>query len=101
MTQRSGSDLNDEGLASALRRFPTHAPQIRDLIMRNENFRTICDDLACAEQALLAVDRLQVGIREARRREFKEMVDTLSTEIERLLTQTKVINISGWHDKQQ
>ncbi len=90
MTERSGSDLYGEGLASALRRFPTHAAQIRALIMRNENFRTICDDLACAEQALLAVDRFEAGIRDARRREFTEMVDDLSVELERLLSQAKI-----------
>ncbi len=91
MTDRSGSDPCDEGLASALRRFPTHDTQIRDLIARNETFRTICEDLACAEQALLSVDRLDDGIRDARRREFTEMVDDLSVEIERLLTQAKII----------
>ena len=92
----TGIDSDGEGLASALRRFPTHAAQIRDLIRRNESFRTICEDLACAERALLFVNHLDEGIREARRQEFTEMVDDLSIEVERLLSQTKITTMSDW-----
>ena len=91
MREGSGFDQRDEGLAVALRRFPTHAAQIRTLIERNENFRTMCDDLACVEQALLSVDQFPVEIRNDRRREFTELVDGLAVEIERVLSQVKVL----------
>ncbi len=99
MTERTGFELADEGLAAALRRFPTHAAQMRTLIQRNESFRAMCDDLACVEQALLSVDKLPSEIREDRRREFTELVDSLAVEIERKLSQVKVISITR-HMKQ-
>lgn len=80
----------DEGLVSALRRFPTHAAQIRHLIERNENFRAMCDDLAVAERALLSVDQLPTTVRDERRIEFTQMVDSLAAEIERSLGLIKV-----------
>lgn len=95
MHEGTGFDPKDGGLASALRRFPTHAAQIRSLITRNENFRTMCDDLACVEQALLSVDQFPAEIRNDRRREFTELVDGLAIEIERVLSQVKVIPFLG------
>jgi uncharacterized protein YbcI len=79
-----------QGLASALRRFPTHAAQIHTLIERNESFRGMCEDLACVERALLSVDELPEIIRAARRVEFVQMADSLAAEIERALGQIKV-----------
>lgn len=84
----------DEGLASALRRFPTHTAQIRHLIERNESFRAMCDDLAVAERALLSVDQLPGAVRDERRVEFTQMVDSLAAEIERSLSLIKVAFIA-------
>ena len=82
----------DEGLASALRRFPTHSAQIRHLIERNESFRAMCDDLAIAERALLSVDRLPSAVRDERGAVgFTQMVDSLAVEIERCLSRIKVV----------
>ena len=89
------------GRASALRRFPTHSAQIENLIGRNETFRGLCDDLAVAEQALLAVDQLPVAVREARRVEFKELVDSLASELERALSQIKVVALPRRYDRQR
>lgn len=86
MAEESGS-----GRASALRRFPTHAAQIESLIDRNESFRSMCDDLASAEQALLSVGHLPHSVREERRIEFSQLVDSLAAEIERSLSQVKVV----------
>ncbi|MBD9374278.1 hypothetical protein IB238_16780 [Rhizobium sp. ARZ01] len=83
----------DEGLSSALRRFPTHAAQIQHLIERNESFRAMCDDLAIAEQALLSVDRLPSAVRDDRRIEFTQLVDSLAAEIERSLSLIKVVSL--------
>jgi hypothetical protein len=101
MTERTGFDAEDEGLAAALRRFPTHAAQMRILIQRNESFRSMCDDLACVERALLSVDKMPSEIRDERRREFTELVDGLAVEIERTLSQVKVISIARYINRAQ
>lgn len=98
MTERSGIDTGGDGLASALRRFPTHAAEIRTLMERDENFRSICEDLACVEQALLSVDQLPKDIRDERRREFTDLVDSLAVEIERALKPPNVIPITRHRD---
>jgi hypothetical protein len=95
MKERTGFGSDVDGLAAVLRRFPMHAAQMRTLIERNENFRTMCDDLACVEQALLSVDKMPSDIREDRRREFTELIDGLATEIERALSQVKVVSIAN------
>ncbi len=92
MKEWTGVALGDQGFAAALRRFPTHAAQMRTLIARNENFRMLCDDLACIEQALLSVDQMPIDIRDDRRREFTELVDGLAVEIERALSQIKIVS---------
>jgi hypothetical protein len=87
------------GLASALRRFPTHSAQIVSQIARSETFRGLCDDLAIAEKALLSVDQLPDAVREARRIEFNELVDSLASELERALSQIKVVSLRKRQDQ--
>ncbi|MDW5317342.1 hypothetical protein [Rhizobium sp. PL01] len=101
MKERTSFNSGDEGLAAVLRRFPTHAAQMRTLIERNENFRTMCDDLACVEQALLAVEQMPSDIRDDRRREFTELVDGLAVEIERALSQVKIVSIGAYINRSQ
>jgi hypothetical protein len=101
MKESPGFDPDgDAGLASALRRFPTHSAQIENLVGRNETFRGLCDDLAVAEQALLSVDQLPDAVREARRIEFKDLVDSLASELERALSQIKVVSLPRRHNRQ-
>ncbi|MDF1635288.1 hypothetical protein [Mycoplana sp. MJR14] len=95
MTEGTGFETGDGGLASVLRRFPTHAAQIHALMERSENFRTMCEDLALVEQALLTVDQMPPDIRDDRRREFAELVDGLTAEIARALSDAKVVSITG------
>lgn len=88
MTMRTGWEPDqdqEEGLASVLRRFPSHAARIQNLIRLNENFRSMCEDIAVAERALSSVDRLPVNVRDERRAEFIELVDSLAAEIEQAL----------------
>lgn len=94
MTEGTGFETGDGGLASVLRRFPMQAAQIHALMERNENFRTMCEDLACVEQALLTVDQMPVEIRNDRRQEFAELVDGLTAEIARALSDAKVVSIA-------
>ncbi|RVL60578.1 hypothetical protein [Sinorhizobium meliloti] len=68
-------------MAAALRRFPARSLQIRELSMRDEDFRGMCEDFAAAENALAAVDQLPLHIREERRAEFKGLIESLAAEI--------------------
>ncbi|PTM97344.1 hypothetical protein [Mycoplana dimorpha] len=98
MKKSSGFDPGGSaGLASALRRFPTQSAEIQNLIGRNETFRGLCDDLAAAEQALLSVDQLPDAVRESRRIEFENLVDSLAGELEHALSQIKVVSLWRRH----
>jgi hypothetical protein len=70
---------------AAVRRFPSAAEQIADLMIRSENFRDICEDLVAAEHALANVDRLPETIREARRAEAEGWIERLTEEIRSML----------------
>lgn len=83
--------LEGEGLAAAVGRFPRHVDQIRSLMERDENFRIMCEDLASAERAVLAVNHLSSAVRDERRQEFLQLAHDLATEIQRTLSQIKFI----------
>lgn len=76
----------ERGLTAALRRFPAHSLHIKELSIRDEEFRALCEDLAAAENALAGADRFPSHVREERRDEFRELVESLVAEIERTLS---------------
>lgn len=94
MRTRSGSITGEVGLRAAVRRFPAHVPQIRDLLASDESFQGMCDDLAAAEQALAAVDQLPETRRAERRVEYEGLVEDLAAEIEDALQRANIIPIS-------
>ena len=75
----------EHGLTAVLRRFPARSLQIKELSIRDESFRGMCEDLAVAENALAAADQLPVQVREERRAEFSGLVESLVAEIEQTL----------------
>ena len=83
------------GLIAATSRFPAHTAEIEAMMLSDEDFRGLCDDLAEAEIALESTDRLPGAIREERRRECRSWIGSLSAEIEAALRQKKVISIAG------
>ena len=83
------------GLLAATSRFPAHTAEIEALMLSDEEFRGLCDDLAEAEVALESIDQLPGAIREERRRECRSWIGGLSGEIEAALRQKKVISIAG------
>ncbi|WFU51311.1 hypothetical protein [Sinorhizobium terangae] len=89
MNARSGGSDEGHGLAAALRRFPTRSLQIKELSMRDESFRGMCEDFAAAETALANADQLPFHVRDARRTEFKGLVESLAAEIEQALGPAK------------
>ncbi|MBP2237011.1 hypothetical protein J2Z31_003525 [Sinorhizobium kostiense] len=80
-------------MQAAMRRFPTRGLETETLLARDENFRGICDDLAAAEEALAATERLPENLRAARRREYEELVADLAEEIARALERANVFQI--------
>lgn len=71
----------EKGYLAAARRFPYAEFTIRRLISQNETFRDICEELAEAETALSMVPETPSEIREARRREWQEIVERLVAEV--------------------
>jgi hypothetical protein len=76
-----------------------HSAGIRELISANESFREMCDDLASAEDALAATDRLGADVRDRRRTEYEVLIEALAKEIEDALRQAKVIPITSEHKR--
>ncbi|OOO15814.1 hypothetical protein BTE56_23045 [Agrobacterium pusense] len=88
-----GSDKssNSRGLSAALDRFPTLPRHIENLFAIDEDFRGLCEDLADAEAALDRCKTLSADIRDARKLEYEEIVDSLSREIEQALARANVV----------
>jgi hypothetical protein len=84
---------------AAIRRFPSEANLIEELMIRSESFRGLCEDLAAAEQALHATDQMPEPLRRERRAECQEWVESLTNEIQVALHEAKVIPIAGAKDK--
>ncbi|MCA1371368.1 hypothetical protein I6F15_29095 [Bradyrhizobium sp. BRP14] len=89
MNARSRGSNEEHGLAAALRRFPARSLQIRELSIRDESFRGMCEDFAAAENALAHVGQLPTHVREERRAEFESLVESLAAEIEQALARLK------------
>ena len=81
------------GLAIACALFPARSREIEVLFERNDSFRGLCEDLAAADAVRMTIDGLPVGIREARRCEYRDLISELSAEIEEMLSLAKVIRI--------
>ena len=82
------------GQESAVRRFPSAAGLIEELMTRSESFRSACEDLEVAERALAAVESLPEPVREARRAEAEEWVTRLLDEVGSMLRCANFIPIS-------
>jgi hypothetical protein len=82
------------GQRAAIRRFPSEAKLIEEVIVRSESFRALCDDLAEAERALAATDEMPEAFCRNRRAECQEWVEDLTNEIERALHKAKVVHIA-------
>lgn len=92
---RATDDLSlSDGMPSAVRRFPMHAERIRALIWRDDDFRSMCDDLAAAERALATVDNLPPELRDRRRAEFMDLIEGLFAEIEHAVSESNVVRLN-------
>jgi hypothetical protein len=82
------------GLDAARRRFPASFDRIEALMKRDENFAGLCGDLAAAETALAAVDRLPPALRSERRAECEGWIEELTAEIGAALETANVVPIA-------
>ncbi len=76
----------DGNISAALRRFPSQKETIERLSVCDEAFRSLCEDLADAEDALRKWEQSDSPKRDQRCSEFRELVDDLAKEVETALT---------------
>jgi hypothetical protein len=81
----------DRVVSAAIRHFPDRAAEIAHLRARSESFHDICDELAAAEEALARVDREPPELREARKEEWRYLIERLSREIDQALESANVV----------
>ena len=94
MGTRSGEIVECVGVYAVMRRFPNERVLVKRLFTKDESFRAMCDDVAAAESALGAVDRLPEHVRTVRRAEYEELVQGLESEIEMALNRAKIVPIA-------
>ena len=85
----------DDGVAAAVRRFPTRQQAIEELARRDESFRSLCVDYAEIEAALRIWAEASPPLRERRRAEYQELYDDLTIEIEGALDAATVVPLAG------
>jgi hypothetical protein len=67
---------------AAIARFPDRGHAIAELARTNESFRSLCEDLATAEAALVHWQHSLSPVREARCAEYGDLVRELAAELE-------------------
>ena len=81
------------GEAAALRRFPAERRTIEELLLRDDDFCDMCEELAEAELAQRAAELLPPTVREERTAEWAASIDRLTAEIARALKEANVVRI--------
>ena len=71
----------DRGVLAAVRRFPQRSLEIRRLAMSDNAFRSLCEDLCEAEEALARWSLLPSEQAASRRCEYDLLVEELAAEI--------------------
>ena len=72
----------DRGVFAAVRRFPLRSLEIRRLAVADGSFRSLCEDLREAEEALERWSRVPSEQAASRRSEYDLLVEELAREIE-------------------
>jgi hypothetical protein len=79
----------DRGVLAAVRRFPQRSLEIRRLAIADGSFRSLCEDLREAEEALERWSQVASEQAASRRSEYDLLVEELATEIEGIVDQRK------------
>jgi hypothetical protein len=72
----------DRGVLAAVRRFPLRSLEIRRLAATDGSFRSLCEDLREAEEALERWSRVPSEQAASRRSEYNLLVEELASEVE-------------------
>jgi hypothetical protein len=72
----------DRGVLAAVRRFPLRSLEIRRLAVADGTFRSLCEDLCEAEEALDRWSRVPSEQAVSRQSEYNLLVEELAQEIE-------------------
>ena len=78
----------DRGVTAAIRRFPQRSLEIRRLAIADSAFRSLCEDLSEAEDALARWSTLPLEQAAARRSEYDILVEELAAEIVSIVDRT-------------
>lgn len=73
------------GVLAALRHFPARRRAIEEMVLKSENFRLLCTDLADAEAALSNWERSPSPLKDERCAEYRSLVTALKAEILEIL----------------
>lgn len=87
------SGAGDSGVQAAVRHFPARLAEIEALARASERFRDICEELAAAEAALVAVDQLDERFRAERRLEWLSYVRSALRDIDNELQNARIVSI--------
>lgn len=79
----------DQNVLAAIARFPDRGHAIQELARVDEEFCSLCTDLAEAEAALLRWERSSSPAREARSAEYRSLVRDLAAELEATLDRNR------------
>lgn len=71
----------DPGVLAAIRLLPKHRKVIEELALSSDNFRSLCVDLADAEQALRRWENSATPGMAARCAEYRHLIDGLAAEL--------------------
>jgi hypothetical protein len=91
MTAGDSNSTPLSALEVAEAHFPEQAGKVQHLFLKDETFRSMCEDLAVAVETLTHVARLPDHLRETRRQEYASLVEALVHEIDEALSQSKVV----------
>jgi len=89
----------DQGITAAIRRFPARRQAIEERAARDEEFLSLCADLAEAEAALHQWEIRADPRRDQRCAEYRILADDLANEIEEALDTAAIIPLASRRPK--
>jgi hypothetical protein len=89
----------DQGITAAIRRFPARRQAIEERAARDEEFLSLCADLAEAEAALHQWEIRADPRRNQRCAEYRILADDLANEIEEALDTAAIIPLASRRPK--
>lgn len=95
MRYRGMMPLMDQALLVAIARFPDRGHAIKELAGADDEFRSLCADLADAVSALHGWERSTSPVKVARCAEYQELVSDLTAEVEVALDRAKAASGRG------